>query len=315
VTSSSGTAARRLPTRPLGRTGIEASVLGFGGAVVGITDYLERSSADRSQDDAESTATIEAAVSRGITYFDTAPGYGAGRSEALLGSALEPHRQDVQLATKVGVHPGDDPAAWSESLGASLERLKTDHVELLQLHGNTWTDDSVDWVLEGPAAWLGEVKARGLATSVGITAEAPSGALETLLRSGAFDVLQIAYSVIYQDPCDYQREPFGVIPLAKSLGLGVTTMRTTTSGVFQRLLHSEFPELDSARLSRLAIKFVLSTPEVDCALVGMSHPAEVEQNAALAADETDRLDLRRLHDFFGGWSDARADPAASPPGA
>jgi uncharacterized protein len=292
-------------------TGMDVSVLGFGGAVVGITDYLRRSSADPAEDDAEATATIAEAVSRGITYFDTAPGYGSGRSESILGRALEPHRGDVRIATKVGVRRDDDPAKWADSLAASLDRLRTDHVDLLQLHGNTWTDDAPGWVLDGPGAWLAEVKAKGYASAVGITAEAPSGALETLLRSGAFDVLQIAYSVIYQDACDYQREPFGVIPLAKSLGLGVTTMRTTTSGVFQRLMHSEFPELDSARLSRLAIKFVLSTDEVDCALVGMSHPAEVEQNTALAADEADRLDLRRLHDFFGGWSDARREPTGA----
>jgi aryl-alcohol dehydrogenase-like predicted oxidoreductase len=304
------TATTLIPTRRLGRSGMDVSVLGFGGAVVGITNYLRQSSSDASEDDAQAVETVVSAVRSGINYFDTAPGYGAGRSETLIGRALEPYRDDVYIATKVGVHRDDDPAKWTDTLQSSLDRLHTDHIDLLQLHGNTWTDESVDWVLNGPGAWLQEVSAKGLTKAVGITAEAPSGALETLLRSGIFDVLQIAYSVIYQDACDYQREPFGVIPLAKSLDLGVTTMRTTTSGVFQRLLHSEFPELDSARLSRLAIKFVLSTKEVDCALVGMSKPSEVSQNAALAADEYDRLDLRKLHDFFGGWPDARLDPAA-----
>jgi aryl-alcohol dehydrogenase-like predicted oxidoreductase len=284
---------------------MDVSILGFGGAVVGIKDYLRTSDPSDLSSAERAERAISAAVAAGINYFDTAPGYGAGRSEELIGRAVEPYRDSIYLATKVGVHSGDTPEKWTASLESSLERLHTNYVDVLQLHGNTWTDESAEWVLESPTAWLEEVKAKGLVRSIGITAEAPSGALERMLGTLRFDMLQIAYSVIYQDACDYQREPFGVIPLAKSLGLGVTTMRTTTSGVFQKLLHSEFPELDSGRLSRLAIKFVLSTREVDCALVGMSEPWEVQQNAELAGDETDRLDLRKLHDFFGGWKDAR----------
>jgi aryl-alcohol dehydrogenase-like predicted oxidoreductase len=298
-------ATRTLPHRRLGRTGFDVSVIGFGGAVVGITDYLRSNDPHDDANTARAEAAITAAAAVGITYFDTAPGYGAGRSEELIGRTLEPVRDSIYLATKVGVHPGGTPDEWNASLAASLDRLKTDHVDVLQFHGNTWSDELAEWALETPTEWLEEVKAKGLARAIGVTAEAPSGALERMLRTSRFDMLQIAYSVIYQDACDYQREPFGVIPLAKSLGLGVTTMRTTTSGVFQKLLHSEFPDLDSGRLSRLAIKFVLSTPEVDSALIGMSEPWEVEANAALAADETDRLDLRKLHDFFGGWKDAR----------
>jgi len=99
-----------------------------------------------------------------------------------------------------------------------------------------------------------------------------------MLHSGEFETMQVAYGPIYQGACDYQREPFGVVPLAKSLGVGVLTMRTTTSGVLQKLLACEFPELDPARITRLAIRFVLSTPQVDCALIGMRSAAEVRQN-------------------------------------
>ena len=303
-------AQRTLPERRLGRTEMHVSVLGFGGAVIGIKDYLRTSEPDDEAAAASARATVGAAYEAGVNYFDTAPGYGSGRSEALIGRTLESVRDSVFFATKVGVHQGDRSDKWTETLHESLERLRTDHVDVLQFHGNTWTDESAEWALDEPIQWLEDVKARGLTRAIGVTAEAPSGALERMLRTRRFDMLQIAYSVIYQDACDYQREPFGIIPLAKSLDLGVTTMRTTTSGVFQRLLHSEFPELDSDRLSRLAIKFVLSTPQVDSALVGMSKPSEVTANAALASDESDRLDLRKLHDFFGGWKDARMDAAS-----
>ena len=243
-------------------------------------------------------ATVEAARARGVNFFDTAPGYGGGRSEAIIGEALQPYRDSVYLATKVGVHPGDQPETWTASVVRSLERLRTDHVDLLQLHGNTWTDDLADWVLSEPLPWLESMRSQGLARWIGLTAEAPSGGLERLLRSSRFHVLQMAYSVIYQCACDYQRAPFGVIPLAKELGMGVLTMRTTTSGVLHTLLRAEFPDLGDERISRLAIKFVLSTPEVDCALVGMGDPREVEANYRLAADLSNRFDLAALHDFF-----------------
>ena len=288
-------------TRPLGRTGLEVSPLGFGGAPLGIEGYL---TADRRDSDAfreRAAAAVTAALDAGITLFDTAPGYGNGRSERLLGELLAPHRDNVVLATKVKVQPGDGPADWQQSLEASLDRLRTGRVDLLQLHGLAWPDDLAAWVLaSGALDWLEGVKAQGLARAVGVTAEAPSGGLERLIDSGGFDVLQMAYSVIYQGACDYQRAAFGVIPRARARGMGILTMRTATSGVLQRLLAAEFPELDPARITRLAIRFVLSTPEVDSALVGMTTPAEVDANATLARDPGSLLDLRHIHDFFEG---------------
>jgi uncharacterized protein len=287
-----------IPTRPLGATGINVSALGFGGAVIGIEGYLKRPGEEAVISLDVARATVEAARARGVNFFDTAPGYGGGRSEAIIGEALEPYRDSVYLATKVGVHPGDHPETWTASVVRSLERLRTDHVDLLQLHGNTWTDDLADWVLSEPLPWLETMRSQGLARWIGLTAEAPSGGLERLLRSSRFHVLQMAYSVIYQCACDYQRAPFGVIPLAKEFGMGVLTMRTTTSGVLHNLLRAEFPDLGDERISSLAIKFVLSTPEVDCALVGMGDPRQVEANYRLTADLSNRFDLAALHNFF-----------------
>jgi hypothetical protein len=287
-----------IPRRALGRTGINVSALGFGGAIIGIEGYLKQPGDAPVVPRDVALSAVEQARLNGVNLFDTAPGYGAGRSESVIGAALEPYHDSVNLATKVGVHPGDDPRKWADSLAGSLERLRTDHVDLLQLHGNTWTDPLADWVLDEPLRWLESVQAEGLTRFIGLTAEAPSGGLERLIRSGRFQVLQMAYSVIYQAACDYQRVPFGVIPLAREFGMGTLTMRTTTSGVLHKLLHAEFPELDDDRISHLAIKFVLSTPEVDCALVGMGNPHEVDVNCRLAADVSDRLDLADLHDFF-----------------
>lgn len=290
-----------LAQRPLGNTGLMVSPIGFGGAVIGLQNYL--SSADRDDPSVvtRAKAAIDTALAEGVTLFDTAPGYGHGRSERILGAALAGRRDAIVLATKIKVDPGGNAAEWTRSVAASLERLNTNRVDLLQLHGMSWPDDLADWVLSaGVPAWLDDMRRRGWCRHVGITAEAPSGGLERLLHSGAFEVLQISYNVLYMGACDHYRAPFGVIPLAKRLGLGVLAMRTATSGILAKLMAIEFPGLDPQRLTRLAIRWVLSTPEIDCALIGMDDPAEVRANCALARDPAARIDIKAILDGYDG---------------
>jgi len=285
--------------RALGKTGLKVSAIGFGGAPIGIPDYLSHEDRDSESFRSAAVAALREAAERGINYFDTAPGYGEGRSERLFGEALEDKREHVILATKYTFRDGKAPAQYTEGLEESLARLRTDHVDVLQFHGGFFHDDQADRILaSGVLDWVDEMRSRGLCRFRGITAEGPSGALERLLRTGRFDVVSIAYNLIYQCTCDYQREPTGIIPLARSLGIGVTTIRPTTCGFLQKLLGSAFPRLDLATLTRLAIKFVLSTPEVDCCIVGMRTPREVAANVELAEDRGARVDLRALHDRF-----------------
>src|SRR3989442_9731036 len=97
--------------------------LGFGGGAAG------GAGGGAAGDERERAAAIRHAVERGVTFFDTAPSYGAGESERLLGQALKADRGRVAIATKVG--PRDDPRA---SLEASLRRLDSDYVDVVQLH-------------------------------------------------------------------------------------------------------------------------------------------------------------------------------------
>ncbi len=285
--------------RTFGRTGLRVSRLGFGGAPIGIPGYLSAEDRDNPTVRTQAIAAIREAVARGVTYFDTAPGYGGGRAETLFGEALDGCRDRVLLATKYAFRPDGTPAQYTEALRASLQRLRTDHVDLLQLHGSTFDDDAADRILaSGVLDWVDEMRAQGLCRFAGITAEGPSGTLERLLRTGRFDTLLIAYSLVYQSVCDYQRAPAGIVPLARSLGMGVAAMRPTTCGFLQRLLGAEFPEVDADRITRLAIRFVLSTPEVDCAVVGMRTVDEVRANVALSDDPAGRLDLTALHNRF-----------------
>jgi len=142
------------------------------------------------------------------------------------------------------------------------------------------------------------MRARGLCRFRGLTAEFSNSAVERLIRTGRFDTLMTAYSLIYQGACDYQREPLGIIPLAKASGMGILTMRSATSGFLQKLLRQAFPALSPADITRLALNFVFSTPEVAVVLVGMTSPEEVVENCRLASDPSGRLDLKALHDRY-----------------
>ena len=285
--------------RTLGKTGMKVSAIGFGGAPIGLPGYLSPEDRDSEAFHAQAREALRAAVAGGINYFDTAPGYGDGRSERLFGEVLEDKRAQVILATKYPFREGQTAARYTEELERSLERLRTDHVDVLQLHGGVFDDAQAERIVQsGVLDWADDMRAKGLCRFTGITAEGPSGALERLLRSGRFAVLEMAYNLIYQAACDYQRTPTGILPLAKSLGMGVTTMRTATSGFLQKLFRVAFPDIDPAQLTRLAIQFVLSTAEVDCAVVGMRNAREVAENIAVAEDRIGRLDLAALHNRY-----------------
>src|SRR5271163_3015896 len=118
-----------MQTRPLGRTGLSVSVLGFGcGAVGGL--MVRGAAADQAR-------AVARAMEAGITYFDTAPSYGDGASERNLGRVLAELKPDVRLGTKVRLDDADKASiatALAASLDASLRRLGLDHVDLLQLH-------------------------------------------------------------------------------------------------------------------------------------------------------------------------------------
>ena len=285
--------------RALGSTRVKVSVLGFGGAPIGLQGYLGHEDRDSELFQSQAVAAIRLAVERGINLFDTSAAYGDGRTDRLFGQALEPHRANVFIATKYDwrVHPS--PNALTESLRASLDRLRTDRVDLLQLQGETWTDDDAKSVLEsGMLDWADEMQSKGLCRFTGLSAEQPTGGLERLLKSWRFDVLQIAYHAANPSGCDLMRDPSGIIPLAKELGMGIIAMRCATSGFLQRLLASALPDIDPAKLTALAINYVLSTPQIDCALVGMKSPAEVAANCDLADNRDARLDLHALHNRY-----------------
>lgn len=279
--------------RTLGRTGLEVSEVGVGGAPLGIPNYLEVWSPDAVETERSAYAMLGSAVDLGYNYIDTAPGYGQGRSEELIGRGLGGGLRDsVYLATKIPWR-GRNEAATVDSVEASLRRLRTDHIDVIQIHGDTgyaYTAEDFDRIMEGgPMEALQTLRDQGKVRFIGITCEEPTS-LVPFLDTSLFDVIQIKYNVIHQGAWH------NIIPRAAEDGVGVVVMRPLTSGIFQKLLRTARPDIEElVDLNDLALKFVLSEPAVSTAIVGMRRPSEVERNNAVA-DAANWIDLDWLQD-------------------
>lgn len=280
-----------LETTQLGNTGVEVSRLGFGGAPAGLAQYLDDYDPTRDADRDGVIAAIQRAEELGVTYFDTAPGYGGGAGESIYGEALEGSRARVFLATKVSGDVEDVRA----SVEQSLKLLRTDHVDLVQIHGNSYPDEQVADILGsgGMLEQLEGLKSEGLTRHVGFTSEDNNAAVFQFIASGRFDVMQISYNLLHQHPAEWTR-PFGSLFEARDAGVGTVTMRTLTSGIFQKWVKTVRPD-DNFDYAPSLLQFVLSNPLVNVALVGMRTVDEVEQNVATANDLSGRVDHEELH--------------------
>lgn len=126
---ASSPASGDIPKRPLGKTGVQVSALCFGGAHWG-----------RLKDESEAFRLIHEAIDAGVNFMDNAWEYHGGRSEELMGKALQGRRHQVVLMTKVCSH-GRDKHVAMQQLEDSLRRLKTDYLDLWQIHEVVYEDD------------------------------------------------------------------------------------------------------------------------------------------------------------------------------
>jgi uncharacterized protein len=289
--------------RLLARIGVEVSALGFGGAPAGLSGYLGDWNAAEAASQREVERAIGRALDLGVTYFDTAPGYGGGLSEAVFGRGLRTDRGRVFLATKTPRTAFGDPRQIRASLEESLRLLGTDHVDLLQFHGGWWSDADAEAVLEqGGLETYERLRDEGKVRHLGFTAEGSNGAVERLIATGRFDAMMICFNLVYQGAGAYRNRdlpPQTVLSQAKAQNMAVVTMRTLTSGVFQRWLAQVGAPADFDWNGAL-LGFVLSHPQVDVALVGMRTAEEVEKNVELVTSRRFRVDMPSVHDGYGG---------------
>ncbi|MGH2584495.1 MAG: aldo/keto reductase [Dehalococcoidia bacterium] len=224
--------------RTLGRTGLSVSALGFGCGSVG--GLMVRG------DPADQRGAVARALEAGITYFDTAPSYGDGRSEENLGRVLrELGAWDrVVVGTKVRIAPEDraDPvASIRRSVERSLRLLGRERVDLLQLHnqigveGANGRDLPVNELLAGVAEGLRQVIAEGLVGHAGLTGMGDAGALGQAIRSGSFATVQSYFNALnpsagFSGSAGGGHDFAGLIDDAASAGMGVIAIRVMAAG-------------------------------------------------------------------------------------
>src|ERR1700761_7149135 len=185
-----------LTKKTLGRTGLEGTQLGYGAREV----RGSRIWGGRPVTEDEADKILNAVLDSGINFIDTSNDY--GRSEEFIGKYLSSRRNEFVLATKCGctvVHKDentdDTPHIWTKEnpfrgLHESLERMKTDYVDVMQLH-----NPSVEQTESGDlVAALQEMKEQGKVRFIGISSTEPH--LETYVNWGVFDVFQIPYSAL-----------------------------------------------------------------------------------------------------------------------
>jgi aryl-alcohol dehydrogenase-like predicted oxidoreductase len=276
-----------------GKTGVTVSRLGFGGAVVGVKNYIRSYDPTAEDSNASVHRALETALEMGITYFDTAPAYGGGASETIFGDVLggvDP--QKIFLATKC--IPTDYDGVM-RSIEGSLKRLRRDYVDLLQIHGGTYSDERAAKILapHGMVEAMEKLKACGVVRFIGFTSEDNNRAMFDFLECDRFDEVQMCYNVLFQHGYEPVR-PFGSLITAENHRLGIAAMRSSTSGAFQRWMKMVRPD-DNFDYGPALIQFVFSNTLVDVVLVGMRSPERVRQNVAIANDFRGRIDLRTVH--------------------
>jgi len=278
-----------IPRVRFGRTGLEVTRLGLGGYPFGGVNRARGWDPFTPECRAVAVCTIHAALDAGINYIDTAPSYGDGNSESIIGEATHGRRDQFVLATKVGFGEGHTVETVTVSVEASLRRLRTDVIDIIQFHGGMYTQAEVDQIVSGGLLdALLTARDKGLVRFIGFTVEEPWTA-RPLIATSQFDMMQVRYNLIYQSAAHH------ALNEARERDMGVSVMRPLTSGIFQRLAGYIAPRWKKAHdLYETALKFVLSDSRVHVANVGMRWPEEVSRNVALVESFTPAFDVANL---------------------
>lgn len=312
--------------RRLGRTGFDVSEFVFGaGAVGGLLI---------NQDDDTKRKAIRMALDAGVNWIDTAPLYGNGKSEEALGWLLNEIDDDPYVSTKVRLDTArlDDVAGQVErSIHDSLNRLKRDSVHLFQLHNSIESKTgeramTPEQVLgrRGAIDAMEKMRDQGLTRYIGITALGEAAPLHEVVNSGRVDTAQVYYNMLNpsagrQMPASWRGHDFGnLIAACKAQDMGVLIIRVLAAGIIATdVRHGRESPLTRTDVSteekraaavlealgdglgdraQVALRFVLSHPDVSAAIYGMAELEHLQIGLAaqamgpLPADALKRLD-------------------------
>ena len=260
----------KIPRRSLGKTGVEVTVLALGG-VIGM--QLPPSA------NHDPVALAEAALDRGITYFDTAPSYNKGQSETNYGGVLARRRREVFLATKTGDRTRD--GTW-RSIEQSLQRLRTDRLDLIQIHGIKATEDLDAWEKPGGVLTaLRQLRDQKVTRFLGVTGHDSAGKLREAIARYEFDTILTTLNPVAR------RRPFreDLLPVATQKQMGVIAMKVMgggngclASGNPLNTVLFPYHDATSHQVSAATlIRYTLGLP-VSVAVIGVASVAQLTAN-------------------------------------
>ena len=269
--------------RKFGKTEMEVSVLGFGGAEIGF---------NKTQTQADVDELLNSALDAGLNLIDTAAGY--LKSEQMIGAAVGGRRKDFYLISKCGALDGFTRSDWSvkgilETIETSLRNLKTDYLDIAQLHSCDSEILRQGDCIEG----LQRAVERGYTRYIGYSGDNDDA--KTAIEMDVFDSLQTSVSIADQTPID------GNIPLAKAKGLGIIAKRPIANAVWRhkekppeayhheywnriQKLQFDFLSKGLEQATATALRFTLSIDGIDTLIVGTTKPQRWQENAKYVAE-------------------------------
>lgn len=251
----------QMPTRTLGRTGLQVSVLGYGAMQVSDPDIIQHG------------------LDQGITYIDTADCYLGGRNEKVVGDAAAGIRKRLVIATKV--HISKEPR-MRKSVDKSLASLGVKKVDIMQLHGLSSRDQVVRKDIQQT---MRKMQKEGKFSFTGVTTHSNQvEVLEAVVEDGFYDVVLVAVN--------FRSSPklFKTIKQAADAGVGIIAMKTQNGGYQGGV----WPELTA---HQAALRYVLDQPGIHLAVPGMLSRKMIDENLEAVTRKKDLADLLELENY------------------
>ncbi len=267
-----------MKTRINSKNGDSLSILGFG--------CMRFPTKNGAIDESRSIQMIHDSIEKGVNYFDTAYIYQNGKSELLLGKALQGgYRDRVNIATKLPPFLVNKLDNAKKIFATELERLQTDHIDYYLLH--MLTDKAMYDRLAGLGImeWLEEQKAAGTVRNIGFSFHGGKTDFERIVKAYPWDFCQIQYN--YMD--ENNQATTSGLTLAVSLGIPVIVMEPLRGGKLVTNLPEQarnaFHNCDPNRTpAEWGLRWIWNHPEVNVVLSGMSDEEQVEENIRIASD-------------------------------
>ncbi|MBD2103652.1 aldo/keto reductase [Leptolyngbya sp. FACHB-261] len=253
-------ASGEIPRRPLGKTGVQVSALGLGGATLGQAKSKE-----------EAIRITHEAIDNGITFMDNAWEYNNHRSEEWMGDALQGRRDQAFLMTKVCTH-GRDRRVAMQQLEESLRRLKTDYVDLWQIHEVVYYNDpEMIFRPNGAIEALEQAKKEGKVRFVGFTGHKdPALHLKMLAYDYPFDTVQLPLNCFDASFMSFEKQVLPELSKRQIAAIGMKSLSGNGAAVKQGVVTAQE-----------ALRYALSLP-VATVVSGIDSLEVLRQNLAIA---------------------------------